>query len=68
MASVVTILLAGGSPNAPPARPTISTVVTATRSAYCGGYKAHVAAEPNTGLVTTCDVGRAAPATWRQHP
>ena len=28
-----------------------------TRSAYRDGYKAHVAAEPETGLVTSCDVG-----------
>jgi len=28
-----------------------------TRSAYRDGYKAHVAAEPDTGLVTACDVG-----------
>lgn len=28
-----------------------------TRRAYRDGYKAHVAAEPDTGLVTACDVG-----------
>ena len=28
-----------------------------TRRAYRDGYKAHVAAEPETGLVTACDVG-----------
>lgn len=28
-----------------------------TRSAYRDGYKAHVAAEPETGLVTACDLG-----------
>jgi len=28
-----------------------------TRSAYRDGYKAHVAAEPDTGLVTACDLG-----------
>ena len=28
-----------------------------TRSAYRDGYKAHVAAEPDTGLVTACDIG-----------
>jgi len=28
-----------------------------TRRAYRDGYKAHVAAEPDTGLVTSCDVG-----------
>lgn len=28
-----------------------------TRAAYRDGYKAHVAAEPETGLVTACDVG-----------
>ncbi len=28
-----------------------------TRSAYRDGYKAHVAAEPDTGLITGCDVG-----------
>ena len=29
-----------------------------TRRSYRDGYKAHVAAEPDTGLVTACDVGR----------
>ncbi len=28
-----------------------------TRRAYRDGYKAHVAAEPDTGLVTACDIG-----------
>ena len=28
-----------------------------TRRAYRDGYKAHVAAEPDTGLVTACDLG-----------
>jgi len=28
-----------------------------TRSAYRDGYKAHVAAEPDTGLITACDLG-----------
>ena len=28
-----------------------------TRATYRDGYKAHVAAEPDTGLVTACDVG-----------
>lgn len=28
-----------------------------TRRSYRDGYKAHVAAEPDTGLVTACDVG-----------
>jgi IS5 family transposase len=28
-----------------------------TRRAYRDGYKAHVAAEPETGLVTACDIG-----------
>ena len=28
-----------------------------TRHAYRDGYKAHVAAEPDTGLVTACDLG-----------
>lgn len=28
-----------------------------TRSAYRDGYKAHVAAEPDTGLITACDIG-----------
>ena len=28
-----------------------------TRRSYRDGYKAHVAAEPDTGLVTSCDVG-----------
>jgi IS5 family transposase len=28
-----------------------------TRKSYRDGYKAHVAAEPDTGLVTACDVG-----------
>jgi IS5 family transposase len=28
-----------------------------TRSNYRDGYKAHVAAEPDTGLVTACDIG-----------
>ena len=28
-----------------------------TRHAYRDGYKAHVAAEPDTGLVTACDIG-----------
>ena len=28
-----------------------------TRSAYRDGYKAHVAAEPDTGLITGCDIG-----------
>ena len=28
-----------------------------TRRAYRDGYKAHVAAEPETGLITACDVG-----------
>lgn len=28
-----------------------------TRRAYRDGYKAHVAAEPDTGLITACDVG-----------
>lgn len=28
-----------------------------TRSAYRDGYKAHVAAEPETGLITGCDIG-----------
>nr|MBA3281030.1 IS1182 family transposase [Acidimicrobiia bacterium] len=28
-----------------------------TRAAYRDGYKAHVAAEPDTGLVTGCDIG-----------
>jgi IS5 family transposase len=28
-----------------------------TRSAYRDGYKAHVAGEPDTGLVTACDIG-----------
>ena len=28
-----------------------------TRTAYRDGYKAHVAAEPDTGLVTACDLG-----------
>lgn len=28
-----------------------------TRAAYRDGYKAHVAAEPDTGLVTSCDIG-----------
>jgi len=28
-----------------------------TRAAYRDGYKAHVAAEPDTGLVTACDIG-----------
>jgi len=41
----------------------ISTVDTETRhahktrSAYRDGYKAHVAAEPDTGLVAACDLG-----------
>ena len=28
-----------------------------TRRAYRDGYKAHLAAEPDTGLVTACDLG-----------
>jgi IS5 family transposase len=28
-----------------------------TRSSYRDGYKGHVAAEPDTGLVTACDIG-----------
>ena len=28
-----------------------------TRSSYRDGYKAHVAAEPETGLITACDIG-----------
>lgn len=28
-----------------------------TRRAYRDGYKAHVAAEPDTGLITACDIG-----------
>lgn len=28
-----------------------------TRSSYRDGYKAHVAAEPDTGLITACDIG-----------
>ena len=28
-----------------------------TRRAYRDGYKAHVAAEPETGLITACDIG-----------
>ena len=28
-----------------------------TRSTYRDGYKAHIAAEPETGLVTACDIG-----------
>jgi IS5 family transposase len=28
-----------------------------TRRAYSDGYKAHVAGEPDTGLVTACDIG-----------
>ena len=28
-----------------------------TRSSYRDGYKAHVAAEPDTGLITACDLG-----------
>lgn len=28
-----------------------------TRASYRDGYKAHVAAEPDTGLVTACDIG-----------
>lgn len=28
-----------------------------TRSAYRDGFKAHVAAEPETGLITACDIG-----------
>lgn len=28
-----------------------------TRRAYRDGYKAHIAAEPDTGLVTACDIG-----------
>lgn len=28
-----------------------------TRHAYRDGYKAHVAAEPDTGLITACDIG-----------
>ncbi|MGH3659054.1 MAG: transposase, partial [Micromonosporaceae bacterium] len=41
----------------------ISTVDTETRHAhktrraYRDGYKAHVAAEPDTGLITACDIG-----------
>lgn len=46
-----------------------------TRRAYRDGYKAHVAAEPDTGLVTACDVGpgntgdtNAAPALIEDEP
>jgi hypothetical protein len=28
-----------------------------TRRAYRDGYKAHIAAEPDTGLITACDIG-----------
>ena len=46
-----------------------------TRRSYRDGYKAHVAAEPDTGLVTACDVGPgnagdtdAAPALIAEEP
>ena len=46
-----------------------------TRRAYRDGYKAHVAAEPDTGLVTACDIGAgntgdtdAAPALIEDEP
>lgn len=46
-----------------------------TRVAYRDGYKAHVAAEPDTGLVTACDIGpgnagdaEAAPALLADEP
>jgi IS5 family transposase len=46
-----------------------------TRRAYRDGYKAHVAAEPDTGLVTACDIGpgnagdaEAAPALLEDEP